>query len=146
MVSSIVGTAVAGFFLLATVLFVTRGMTWRNYQFSFGREAETPGETLARYVQHPAAWSLGFLLLVFSVGAVALAALGALPVPVPGGMTAVGIVVGLLALVAVVFGTYGFVRSRDRSTAEAVVVSLLVSGTAFVFFLTANLIFGLLGG
>jgi hypothetical protein len=146
MVSIIVGTAVAGLFLMATVLFMTRGMTWRSYEFSFGREVETPGETLARYVQHPASWALGFFLLIFSVGVVALAALGALPIPVPGGLAAVGIIVGLLAFVATVFGTYSFVRSRDRSTAEAVVMSLLVFGVVFVLFLSANLIFGLLGG
>jgi hypothetical protein len=145
MVSIIVGTAVTGLLFLAVVLFMARGMEWRSYQFSFGYEAESPGQAVGRWLRQPSTWAFGFVVFAFLIAAVALAALGALPLPGPGGMAAVGLVVGLLVLVAAVFGTYGFVRSRDRTTAEAVVVSLFVFATMFVLFLSANLVFDLLG-
>lgn len=145
MVSIIVGTAVTGLLFLAVVLFMARGMRWRSYEFSFGRERETTGEALARYVQHPATWSLAFLLFVFVVAGAALAAVGALSLPVPGGMAAVGLVVALLVVVGGVFGTYGYIRSLGRSASEAAVMALLVFGFLFITFLSANLVLDLLG-
>lgn len=146
MASIIVGTAASGVLFLAVLLFMARGMEWRSYEFSFGREAETPGQTLGRYLGHPAVWALGFFLLVFLTAGVALAAVGALPLPVPSGPAAAGIVAGVVLLVAVELGIYQFLRSRDRSAAEAVAVGILVFGGLMLVLFSANLVFGVLGG
>lgn len=143
MVSIVVATAVTGLVFLAVALFMIRGREWRSYEFSFGRERESPADVLARWAVSPMTWVSGFLLLVLGTALVSMAAIGAIPISVPA-MASVAAVIGSLLIVGVVIGTYGFVRSLDRSTAEASLVSLIVLGGLSIGFLSANLIFSLL--
>lgn len=146
MASIIVSTAVTAVLLVAVVMYVVRGRNWRSYAFQFGEERESLGEALGRHARDPATWGAGFVLLVLATGLVALSALGAFSLPGPGGVMAVAIVFGLLLTVSVVFGVYGLVRSRDRSTAEATLVTLLLVAGLFVVLVSGNLVFGFLGG
>lgn len=144
MVSIVVATAVTGLVFLAVALFMIRGREWRSYEFSFGRERESPADVIARWATSPTTLVGGFLVLVLGTALLSMAAIGAIPISVPP-MAAVAAAIGVLFIVGVVVGTYGFLRSLDRSTAEASFVSILVLGGLSLAFLSANLIFGILG-
>lgn len=140
MASILVASVVMGLLTLAVALYVVRGREWRSYDFvPVGGDRDT-WESLTAMARHPATWAVGFLLLVFGTVFVAMAAVGAIDVPVSTGVLAAPF--ALMLLLFLVFGSYGAVRSRRGSTAEATIVSLLVLGTLFVVAVTANLALG----
>jgi hypothetical protein len=141
MATIVVASVVMGLLALAVALYVGRGMEWRSYVVPSG-ERRGGLESVGAALRHPAAWALGFFLLVFGAGAVALAAVGAISLPLPGGNLGVAGPFALMLVVFVGLGTYGALRARRRSTAESVVVSLVVLATLFLLGLTANLVVG----
>lgn len=142
MVSIIAATAATGLVLLAVAFFIMWGMDWRSYAFTFGQPEERPEAALGRLLADPATWAVGFVVLVLAVGAVALAAVGAIDLPVPGGNTAVLAIFGGLLTLFLVLGTYGLMRDHDSSTAEAVAASVVMFAGLFVLGVSAMLVLG----
>lgn len=132
-------TVLTGILLFAVVLYMMRGMKWRSYDLTFGQRERSGADVLADVVAHPATWGLGFLVLVSITTVIALTAVGALPLPLPGGVVGIAAAFGALIVVFLVFGTYGMMRSRNASYAESVAMSLFLLGILFAIAITANL-------
>ncbi|PSP75874.1 hypothetical protein BRC81_14080 [Halobacteriales archaeon QS_1_68_20] len=142
MASILVATVLMGLLTLAVVLYVARAMEWRKYDFVPVGEHRSTWDSLGAALHHPAAWALGFFLLVFLTVGTALAAVDAISFPVDVGLGMLAMPFALMLVLFVGLGTYGALRSRRRSTAEATVVSLLLLGTLFIVAITANLVLG----
>ncbi len=142
MASILVATVVMGLLTLAVVLYVGRAMEWRKYDFVPVGDHRTTWDSIGAALRHPAAWALGFFLLVFGTVGIALAAVDAVSVPVDVNLGVLAMPFALMLVLFVGLGTYGALRARRRSTAEATVVSLLVLGSLFVLAITANLVMG----
>jgi len=142
-VTPIVATLLTGLLLMAVALFVVGGMNWRSYEFSFGRERESTGETVTRWLSSPLAYGGVFVLFTLVAMAAVLAAVGALPVSVPvSPAVAVGAGFGTMLVAFLVLGTYGAIRSRQGSPAEATAAGVVVLLTLLMLAITANLIVG----
>lgn len=142
MASILVATVVMGLLTLAVVLYVGRAMEWRTYDFVPGRGHRSTWDSVGAALRNPVTWAVGFFLLVFGTFAVALAAVGAISLPVDVSLGVMAMPFALMLVLFVGLGTYGALRARRRSTAEATVVSLLLLGSLFVLAVTVNLVLG----
>ena len=135
----ILSTLLTGVLVLAIALAAVRWVDWRGYALD---SPEGPG-LVSRVASHPAAWIVGFLLLlvVFGGGAVAFVA-GTLSESM---VNAVGLVLGVVtaAVVAgyVFYGTYASARGRGRPASVAVAEGSTLVGALFLLVITVRLVF-----
>lgn len=105
------------------------------------RRSETAAGRVSRRADDPAGLGAAFVVIVFALGALTLAAVGALPGGLP---SAFGLVVGLLGLVVTGFlflGTYVVVRQHGLGAAQGVAAGLFGVGGLGILLVAANLVF-----
>ena len=140
-VAPIVATLLTGLALMAVALLVVRGMEWRSYESSFGRERESAGETVTRWLSSPLAYGGAFVAFTLLAMVAVLAAVDGLPVALPvSPVLAAGVGFGTMVVAFLVLGTYGAIRSRQGSAAEATAAGVVVLLTLLLVVITANLI------
>ena len=146
-------TLLSGLVLLAIVVLVLRIRRWRRgptelrgyTTFRPSREGDAASAGLTAALRDPAAWSVGFLLLVLVAVAGTLAAVGAMPVPesVQPLVTTVLLVLAAVVLGGFVFaGVYSSVRSRGYGSAPAAGLGTLVVGFLALLVVVVNLFVG----
>lgn len=136
----LLSTLLTGAFVLAVALVAARWIDWRGYALN------SPGGPglVSRAADSPAAWIVGFLLLlaVFGGGAVAFVAGVGLPEPA---VNAVGLVLGVAAALVVssylFYGTYASARGRGRPTSVAVAEGTTLVGALFLLVIAVRLVF-----
>lgn len=135
----LLSTLLTGVVVLVIALAAVRWVDWRGYAPD---SPEGPG-LASRVAGHPAAWIVGFLLLlaVFGGGAVAFVA-GFLSDSMVG---VVGLVLGAAtaAIIAgyVFYGTYASARGRGRPTSVAVAEGTTLVGALFLLVIAVRLVF-----
>lgn len=141
--SALVSTAVTGAVLLVILAVVLR---LRDWQHPTPSTAAASAGGVARRVNSPLGWSLGFFVVAF--GVMGLAVLYAAGEPVAGlepqtiGLLALGVIGGVFGI-GLLGAVHAGVRSRGLSSARAAAVSATLVG---LLVLTAIVVRLLLGG
>lgn len=105
------------------------------------RRSESAAGRVSRASDDPAGLGAVFVVLVLALGALTLAAVGALPASVPSGFA---LAVGLLGLLLTGFlflGTYVVVREHGLGAAQGVAAGLFGVGGLGILLVAANLVF-----
>ena len=140
----IASALLTGLFLAGLVAVLARGRQWRSYT---GGTIGTPAggdayAVFAEIARTPLAWTVAFLLLVFLVGAGALAFVtGGLPSGVSQGAGVAMAAVALSVLCVYLFwGVYHSARYRGLKDAQAAAVGLWVFGTLLILAIILQLV------
>jgi hypothetical protein len=126
-----------GALLLTVWVLVARMENWRSYELTTP-VLDRDGGSLA---DSPTAWIAGFLLmaLVAGGGAVLLVSDLALASSI-GGWTTIAAIFGVLLLGYLLYGTYSSARYRGLHSAHAVLLSLWLFGSLFLFAIAVKLL------
>ena len=105
------------------------------------RRSESVAGRVSRRKDDPAGLGAAFVVIVLALGALTLAAVGAIPGGLP---SAFALVVGFLGLLLTGFlflGTYVVVREHGLGTAQGVAAGLFGVGSLGILLVAANLVF-----
>lgn len=136
-IPDVASTVLMGLLLVAVAVALAYGRDWRSYPFGGDDDAFT---TVSKAAASPTIWIVTFFLLVLGFGGTTLLYVTSTGATQELALVVLGALIGIALAFFLFMGVYRSVRSRGRSTAEAVGAGAWALGFALVAVIVLKLV------